>query len=60
MIDDTAGYHARHTEWWWAAGVGRSRAGADVAWNLVTGVNDPPRRSERTVWVDGAAAREAR
>ena len=20
VIDDTAGYHARHTEWWWATG----------------------------------------
>ena len=23
-------------------------------WNLVAGVHDAPRRSERTVWVDGA------
>ena len=54
VIDDTAGYHARHTEWWWAAGVGTSPDGAELAWNLVSGVNDPTTRSERAVWVDGA------
>ena len=26
---------------------------APVAWNLVTGINDPPRNSERGIWVDG-------
>jgi Protein of unknown function (DUF2804) len=54
VIDDTAGYHARHTEWRWSAGVGTSGAGAPVAWNLVEGVNDPPAGSERAVWLDGA------
>ncbi len=54
-IDDTAGYHARHTEWWWSAGVGKSPDGAALAWNLVAGVNDPPTGSERAVWVDGVA-----
>jgi hypothetical protein len=53
VIDDTAAYYPRHTVWRWSAGVGRSRAGAEVAWNLVRGVNDPPGDSERTVWVDG-------
>ena len=53
VIDDTAGYHARHTEWWWSAGVGTSDEGVAVAWNLVTGVNDPPTGSERAVWVAG-------
>lgn len=53
VIDDTAGYHARQTEWWWSAGVGRSPEGAAVAWNLVSGVNDPPTGSERAVWLDG-------
>jgi hypothetical protein len=24
-----------------------------VAWNLVDGINDPPRHSERTIWIDG-------
>jgi hypothetical protein len=56
VIDDSAGYHARHTEWRWCAGVGRARDGRAVAWNLVDGINDPPRDSERTVWIDGAAA----
>ena len=53
VIDDTAGYHARHTEWWWTAGVGQSADGQALAWNLVSGVNDPPSGSERAVWVDG-------
>jgi hypothetical protein len=53
VIDDTAGYHARHTEWWWTAGVGQSADGRAVAWNLVSGVNDPPSGSERAVWIDG-------
>jgi Domain of unknown function (DUF2804), C-terminal len=54
VIDDTAGYHARQTEWWWAAGVGESTDGRAAAWNLVRGVNDPPTGSERAVWVAGA------
>jgi hypothetical protein len=54
VIDDTAGYHARHTEWWWSAGVGQAPDGAALAWNLVSGVNDPPRGSERAVWIDGS------
>jgi hypothetical protein len=51
VIDDSAGYHARHTAWSWSAGVGRTDGGRTVAWNLVEGVNDPPHDSERTVWV---------
>jgi len=53
VIDDTAGYHPRKTEWWWSAGVGLGEDGAALAWNLVRGVNDPPEGSERAVWVDG-------
>ena len=53
FVDDSAGYHARHTEWRWSAGVGRARGGEAVAWNLVVGVHDDPRASERTVWVGG-------
>jgi hypothetical protein len=53
VVDDTAGYHARETSWRWSAGVGRAAGGERVGWNLVTGVNDGPRASERTVWVDG-------
>jgi hypothetical protein len=53
LIDDTAAYYPRHTRWFWSAGVGRSDTGASLAWNLVSGVNDPPSDSERTIWVDG-------
>lgn len=53
VIDDTAGYHPRHTEWWWSAGVGRATGGEALAWNLVSGVNDPPTGSERALWVQG-------
>ena len=55
IVDDTAGYHARETEWWWCAGVGRDAAGAPVGWNLVRGVNDGPTGSERSVWSVGGA-----
>jgi hypothetical protein len=53
IVDDSAGYHARHTVWSWSAGVGVLTDGRPVAWNLVTGVHDAPSNSERTVWVDG-------
>ena len=52
-VDDTAGYHRRHTTWTWSAGVGRATGGERIGWNLVTGVNDTPTGSERCVWVDG-------
>ena len=35
------------------AGVGRAADGRALAWNLVAGIHDSPRDSERTVWVDG-------
>jgi hypothetical protein len=54
LVDDSAGYHARETAWKWSAGVGSTDDGRALAWNLVTGVHDAPRDSERTVWVDGA------
>jgi hypothetical protein len=53
VVDDTAGYYARHTRWQWSAGVGRATDGRQLAWNLVAGVNDPPANSERTVWIEG-------
>jgi hypothetical protein len=53
VIDDTAAYYERHTNWRWSAGVGVAVDGRSVAWNLVAGVNDPPHDSERTVWIDG-------
>ncbi|MDX6654357.1 MAG: hypothetical protein QOH18_1067 [Solirubrobacterales bacterium] len=51
--DESAGYQARHTSWLWSAGVGTASDGRPVAWNLVEGINDPPEKSERAVWVDG-------
>lgn len=51
--DESAGYHARHTSWLWSAGVGTASDGRAVAWNLVEGINDPPERSERAIWIDG-------
>jgi hypothetical protein len=53
LIDDSGGYHARHTDWRWSAGVGTASGGAAVVWNLVAGLHDAPGASERTVWVDG-------
>jgi Protein of unknown function (DUF2804) len=55
IVDESAGYHARHTRWHWSAGVGIGAGGEPVAWNLVDGVHDATRESERTVWVDGRA-----
>jgi hypothetical protein len=52
IVDESAGYHARHTSWMWSAGVGVADSGAAVAWNLVTGVHDGADTSERTVWID--------
>jgi hypothetical protein len=53
FVDESAGYHARHTTWRWSAGIGRAVDGRAVAWNLVDGVHDTPVNSERTVWIDG-------
>jgi Protein of unknown function (DUF2804) len=52
-VDDTAGYHERHTAWRWSTGAGTGAGGERVAWNLVTGVNDSAKDSERTIWLDG-------
>jgi hypothetical protein len=53
VIDDSAGYHQRHTRWCWSAGVGRAADGRELAWNLVEGIHDASAQSERTIWVDG-------
>ncbi len=53
MEDESAGYHPHHTVWSWSAGVGRTRDGRGLGWNLVSGINDPPERSERAIWVAG-------
>ncbi|HMJ34685.1 MAG TPA: DUF2804 family protein [Baekduia sp.] len=55
LIDDSAGYHARRTDWRWCAGVGETPDGAPLAFNVVAGVHDAPQASERTVWIDGTA-----
>jgi hypothetical protein len=55
LIDDSAGYHARRTDWQWCAGVGETADGTPLAFNVVSGVHDAAVGSERTVWVDGAA-----
>jgi hypothetical protein len=52
VVDDTAGYHRRHTRWMWSAGVGTASDGRSVGWNLVSGVNDEDQGSERAIWVD--------
>ncbi len=59
IVDESAGHHARRTAWRWAAGVGVSESGARVAWNLVDGIHDDPRASERSVWVEGVAGHVA-
>jgi len=52
FIDDSAGYHARHTAWRWSAGVGTAVDGRRIGWNLVSGIHDGASASERTFWVD--------
>lgn len=53
ILDESAGYHARETQWEWSAGVGTTVDGWPVTWNLVRGVHDSETMSERTVWVNG-------
>jgi Protein of unknown function (DUF2804) len=53
FVDDSAGYHTRHTAWQWSAGVGTAVDGRRVGWNLVAGIHDDPFTSERTLWVAG-------
>ena len=53
FVDESAGYHARHTAWKWSAGVGWAADGRQVGWNVVAGIHDAPEASERTLWIDG-------
>jgi hypothetical protein len=53
VIDDSAGYHERETDWEWSAGVGTLVDGRAVGWNLVRGIHDGAVGSERAVWVEG-------
>jgi Protein of unknown function (DUF2804) len=55
LLDDSAGYHDRRTEWDWCAGVGTTLGGRAVTWNLVAGVHDVEPATERAVWLDGVA-----
>jgi hypothetical protein len=59
VVDETVGYHERHTSWRWSAGVGRGTGGERIGWNLVSGVNDAASGSERAIWVDGAESEPA-
>ena len=54
LIDETAGYHARHTAWEWSAGAG-DRGGRRGGRVEPRGRACTTRRagSERTVWIDG-------
>jgi hypothetical protein len=56
FVDESAGYHDRHTAWKWSAGNGLTGDGRAVSWNLVAGVHDAPHDSERTVWVERQAS----
>ena len=53
IVDESAGYHARHTAWRWSAGVGTLAGGEPVTWNLVDGLHDAATGSERAVWIAG-------
>ena len=54
VIDDTAGYHARVTEWCWAAGVGVDPAGHRSRSTLSKASTTHHAGSERGVWIAGA------
>jgi hypothetical protein len=53
FVDFSAGYHPRRTSWRWSAGRGDVVDGRSLAWNLVEGIHDSARDSERTLWVEG-------
>jgi hypothetical protein len=50
LIDWSRGHLPRETSWRWAAGVGVA-GGAQVAWNLRTGIEDPD-QVENAIWRD--------
>jgi Protein of unknown function (DUF2804) len=52
LVDESAGRH-RSMSWWWSAGAGTLTDGRAVTWNLVDGLHDGLRESERAVWIDG-------
>ena len=51
--DDSAGYHHRHTDWHWSAGVGRAADGRGGRLEPGQRHQRPAARSERAIWVDG-------
>ena len=54
VVDDSAGYHPRHTAWKWSAGVGRAdRRAQRSAGTSSPGSTTRRSASERTVWVEG-------
>jgi len=53
FVDVSAGYHPRRTSWRWSAGHGALVDGRALAWNLVEGIHDSARHSERTLWIEG-------
>ena len=53
LVDDSAGYRVRRTDWRWCAGVGTTTDGQAVTWNLVAGVHDVGAVTERAVWRGG-------
>ncbi len=53
LVDESGGYHARETAWWWSAGAGVLEDGRPVTWNLVDGLHDGLEHSERAVWIEG-------
>ncbi len=52
LIDDNAGYHRRHTRWHWSGGAGHDESGRQVAWSVITGLNDTLGCSENTLWIE--------
>jgi hypothetical protein len=59
VVDESAGYHERTTDWEWSAGVGTLEDGRFAGWNLVRGIHDAEHGSERAVWVEGHEPVEA-
>ncbi len=53
LVDDNAGYHPRHTTWWWSGGDRMDTRDRAVAWSVIVGLNDSPVNSERTLWIEG-------
>lgn len=55
LMDISAGYHARSTAWKWSCGVGEDLEGRPITWNVVAGMHDDSRGSERALWAGSRA-----